>query len=148
MTSTLERKRNQQLEAQMQDAVVQHLELRAVPGLVFFHVPNGSKLGGARTRSGIPLAAIRMKRHGLRKGVSDLVFLRPDGVFFALELKAKGKRPTEEQHQFMGDVIEAHGYAAWTDSLDRALEILEAWQLIRPNIHSMSLTEQEKWPAA
>lgn len=131
MTPTLERKHNQQLEAKMQDAIVQHLELRAVPGLVFWHTPNSSKLGGTRTKSGIPLAAIRMKRHGLRKGVSDLVFLRPDGIFFALEIKTHGKKPSDEQHQFMADINAAGGYAAWTDSLDRALEILCAWSLIR-----------------
>jgi hypothetical protein len=63
--------------------------------------------------------------------VSDLVFLRPDGIMFSLELKSKGGRPSDEQYQFMDDVNAAGGYAAWTDDLDRALAILAAWQLIR-----------------
>ena len=131
MTPTLARKRNQHLEDDLQAALVQHIELRKVPGLVFWHTPNSSKLGGARTRSGVPLAAVRAKRLGLRAGVSDLVFLRPDGIMFSLELKSKGGRPSDEQYQFMDDVNAAGGYAAWTDDLDRALAILAAWQLIR-----------------
>ena len=115
----------------LQRAVVQHLQLRGVPGLVYFHCPNGSKLGGIRTRSGVPLAAIRLKTLGLRPGVSDLVFLRPDGIMFALELKSKGGAPSDEQYQFIDDINAAGGYAAWTDDLDRALEILKAWNLIR-----------------
>ena len=130
MTPTLERKRSRFEEDQFQTALVQHIELRKVPGLVYWHTVNSSKLGGARTKSGVPLAAIRAKRMGLRAGVSDLVFLRPDGILFTLELKSKGGRPTEEQHQFMADINAAGGYAAWTDSLDRALEILKAWSLI------------------
>lgn len=102
-----------------------------MPGLVYWHTVNSSKLGGARTKSGVPLAAIRAKRMGLRAGVSDLVFLRPDGILFTLELKSEGGRPTEEQYQFMDDINAAGGYAAWTDSLDRALEILRAWSLIQ-----------------
>ena len=131
MTPTLARKKSQFLEDQIQAALVQHIELRKVPGLVWWHTMNSSKLGGARTKSGVPLAALRAKRLGLRAGVSDLVFLRPDGIFMALELKSKGGRPSDEQYQFMDDVNAAGGYAAWTDDLDRALAILAAWQVIR-----------------
>jgi hypothetical protein len=130
MTPTLEAKHRRQIEAKIQDAVVQHLELRGQPGMLFWHTPNSSNLGGARTKSGVPLAAIRMKRHGLRKGVSDLVFLHK-GIFFALELKSPGGQPSESQDQFMAAVNDAGGYATWCDSLDRALRILESWGLLR-----------------
>ena len=43
MTPTLARKKSQFLEDQIQAALVQHIELRGVPGLVYFHVPNSSK---------------------------------------------------------------------------------------------------------
>jgi hypothetical protein len=131
MTPTLARKKSRHEEDAVQMALVQHIELRKVPGLVWWHTPNSSKMGGKVTKSGVPLAAIRAKKMGLRAGVSDLVFLRPDGILFTLELKSKGGHPTEEQHCFMDDVELAGGYAAWTDSLDRALEILKAWELIR-----------------
>jgi hypothetical protein len=131
MTPTLARKKNRYEEDQFQMALVQHIELRKVLGLVYFYVPNSSKMGGKVTKSGVPLSAIRAKKMGLRAGVSDLVFLRPDGIMFVLELKSTGGRPTDEQHNFMDDVNAAGGYAAWTDSLDRALMILTSWGLIR-----------------
>ena len=133
MTPTLNYKRQRYAEDQFQMALVQHIELLKVPGVVYWHTVNSAKLGGARTRSGVPLAAIRAKRMGLRAGVSDLVFLRPDGIMFTLELKSKGGHPTLEQYHFMDEINAAGGYAAWTDDLDRALLILEAWQLIRPS---------------
>jgi hypothetical protein len=111
-------------------AVVQHLELRGQPGLVYWHTPNGSKLGGARTNSGVPLAAIRLKKMGLRPGVSDLVFLYR-GKFFALELKAGSNRPDDAQRAFIESVVAAGGQAAWANSLDAALALLERWGLIR-----------------
>ena len=132
MTPTLRYKRQRYAEDQFQMALVQHIELLKVPGVVYWHTVNSAKLGGSRTRSGVPLAAIRAKRMGLRAGVSDLVFLRPDGIMFTLELKSKGGYPTLEQYHFMDEINAAGGYAAWTDDLDRALLILEAWQLIRP----------------
>ena len=130
MTPTLARKKSQFLEDQIQMALIQHIELRKVPGLVYFHVPNSSKLGGARTRSGVPLAAIRAKRLGLRAGVSDLVFLH-EGKFFALELKSAKGKPSSEQLQFMTDVTAAGGQARWADGIDAALGVLTEWGLLR-----------------
>ena len=130
MTPTLARKKSQFLEDQIQMALIQHIELRKVPGLVYFHVPNSSKLGGARARSGVPLAAIRAKRLGLRAGVSDLVFLH-EGIFYALELKSKGKKPSSAQFAFLDAVRMAGGIDFWTDDLDKALRWLEQFKLIR-----------------
>ena len=130
MTPTLARKKSQFLEDQIQAALVQHIELRKVPGLVFWHTPNSSKLGGARTKSGVPLAAIRAKRLGLRAGVSDLVFLHK-GKFHALELKSDTGRPSKEQAAFIEDVIAAGGTACWANSLDAALAALKNWGLLR-----------------
>jgi hypothetical protein len=130
VTPTLARKRNQHLEDDLQPALVQHIELRKVPGLVYWHCPNGAKLGGARTRSGVPLAAIRAKRLGLRAGVSDLVFLHK-GKFHALELKSDTGRPSKEQAAFIEDVIAAGGTACWANSLDAALAALLNWGLLR-----------------
>ncbi len=129
MTPTLARKKQQHVEDQIQMAVVQHLQLRGVPGLLFWYTPNGSKLGGARTKSGMPLAAIRGKKLGLLSGVSDLLFWRA-GTLYALELKSPGGRPSIEQHAFLDSVVAEGGYAMWTDDLDRALDILESWGLL------------------
>jgi hypothetical protein len=132
MIPTLARKKRRHVEDQIQAAVVQHLELRGQPGLVWWHTPNGSKLGGARTKDGIPLAAIRGKKLGLKSGVSDLVFLHR-GKFYALELKGPSGSPSDAQSGFIEAVIAAGGLACWSNSLDGALTALENWGLLRPS---------------
>jgi hypothetical protein len=47
-------------EAQIQRAVIQHLKARAVPGLVYFHVPNGGSRG--------KIEAAKFKAMGVRAG--------------------------------------------------------------------------------
>ena len=93
MTPTLERKRSRFEEDQFQSALVQHIELRKVPSLVYWHTVNSSKLGGARTKSGVPLAAIRAKRNGVAAGVSDWCFYDRMGSCSPSNSKAKAADP-------------------------------------------------------
>jgi hypothetical protein len=141
MTPTLKAKQQQHLEDKMQETVCAHLRIRGVPDMLFWHTPNSSKMGGKRTSSGVPLAALRLKRQGMLAGVSDLVFLH-NATFYALELKVKPNKPTDAQFEFMDRVKAAGGYAHWTDSLERALKILEAWGLIRPDINRLEPAEK------
>jgi len=109
-------------EAQVHSAVVEHLRLRAKPGVLFLHPANGEhrdKITGAK-----------LKRMGVLVGASDLL-LWHDGNSFALELKAPGGRPSEAQLEFMARFNDAGGYSASAEGLDRALEVLERWQLLR-----------------
>lgn len=129
------KKQRKRPEDAIQTALVKHIQKRAMPGLVWWRVPNDSKLGGRRTKSGVPFEAIRNKKLGLRKGVSDLHFLYR-GRFYALELKAPGNPPTVEQMQFISDVNAAHGHACIAHGLDRAIRCLEVWDLIRPDASS------------
>lgn len=112
-------------EDQIQRAVVQHLRMRGVPGLVFFHVPNGGRRGKVE-------GAI-FKAMGVRAGVSDLI-LAHSNKFFALELKAEGGRATESQLAFLQDFDRAGAFTALATGLDAALRTLEAWGLIRPEV--------------
>lgn len=116
-------------EQDLHRAVVAHLKTRGAPGLVWWHTPNGAFLGGKRNRKGMAIQGAIMKSLGARAGVSDLVFLYR-GHFYALELKAPGNKPTEHQYEFMDDVKDADGFAAWSDNLDRAIGILEIWGLL------------------
>jgi hypothetical protein len=52
-------------EAAIQQAVFAHLRMRAAPGVVAFHVPNG----GYRR----PVEAARLKGLGVRAGVPDVI---------------------------------------------------------------------------
>lgn len=109
-------------EERLQKAIVQHLMLRGVKWLVWYHVPNGVS-SSARTGA-------RMKQMGLRSGVADLYFFLPSGQSCWLELKAKGKYPTAEQKAFRDAVRASGGHWEFTRGLDDALHILSQWGAI------------------
>lgn len=118
-------------EDDMQAALVQHIEARKYPDVVYWHNVNSSRMGGKRTATGVPLEAIRLKKLGFRKGVADLSFVRR-GNFYAIELKAGDKaRPTVEQMAFISDVNAAGGHGVICHDLDRAIRCLECWGLLR-----------------
>jgi hypothetical protein len=124
-------RRRAQPEAQLQRAIVRHLEARAVPGLVWFHVPQGNKLGGKISANGIAIQGAINRGLGVKRGVSDLIFLH-DSKFYALELKIEGRIPTAEQLEFIDKVNAAGGFACWCAGLDAALRVLEeGWKLLR-----------------
>lgn len=110
------------LEDKIQEAIASHLRLRGVPGLVWWHTANGGKRNARE--------AARLKKHGVRAGVSDLVLFYA-GNLFALELKAPGNRPTVSQLEFLSDVDKQGGYTAWVEGLDRALACLKSWGLVK-----------------
>lgn len=118
-----------QPEDTLQRTVVSHIQARGVPGLVFWHTPNSSKLGGKRV-NGIPLEAIRLKKLGLRAGVSDLMFVH-DSKIFAMELKVRPNKPTESQLTFLSDLERAGGYTSVCYDVDTALDALFMWGLIK-----------------
>jgi hypothetical protein len=112
-------------EQSIQRAVVEHLRVRGVSRLLWFHPANG----GWRSRTeGAILSGI-----GVRPGVSDLILLHA-GRAFALELKTDTGRPTAAQMQFVSDFHAAGGTAAIVNGLDQALRVLETWQLLRGRV--------------
>jgi VRR-NUC domain len=106
----------------IQRAVFQHIKLRGVPGLVAIHVPNG----GYRR----PTEARIMKSLGVTAGVPDLL-LWHDGKAFAMELKAAAGRITEAQLEMLNRLSEAGVFTCVCHGLDKALAVLEAWNLLR-----------------
>ena len=96
------------------------LRLSLAPGWVWFHPANGE----FRDR----VAGARLKRMGVRPGVSDFILIAPpDGCVHALELKRGGLKPTPEQLEFLHEVKAAGGHANWASSFDGAVQILKAW---------------------
>lgn len=70
-------------EFDLQKFAVTLLRFNAIPGVIFFHVPNGEY------RS--PRTGARLKAMGVMPGVADLVVIKPNGLVYFLELKtAKG----------------------------------------------------------
>jgi hypothetical protein len=113
-------------EQDIHRAVIGHLKLRAMPGLVYWHAPMGMH-AGSKVQGAI------MKGLGARAGVCDLILVHRGNVY-GLELKAEGGRVTEPQIEFMQDLDRAGGFTAVATGIDQALNTLEAWQLIRPAV--------------
>jgi VRR-NUC domain len=109
-------------ETAIQCTVVQHLNARAVPGLLFWHTPNG----GYRSK----YEAVTFKAMGVKAGVSDLILFHT-GKLYCLEIKAKGGRASDEQLAFISDVDRAGAYTALATGLDACLATLEAWGLLK-----------------
>jgi hypothetical protein len=124
--------RRQQPEHAIQVALVQHLRLRVKPSVLWWHTPNGGRRDA--------VTGAMLKRAGTLAGVSDLLAFRPGACpdcssarleGFALELKADGGRPTDSQLDFQAKFNECGGHSAVCDDLNRALAVLESWQLLR-----------------
>jgi hypothetical protein len=115
-------RRLQPSEAQVHNAVVALLRLRAKPDVLWLHVP----MGGARDAK----TGAMLKRMGALAGASDLL-LWHQGNSFALELKAEGGRPSEAQLDFTARFNDAGGHSAIAVGVDRALAVLESWGLLR-----------------
>jgi hypothetical protein len=111
------------VEQDMQRAVVAHLRTRGVPGLLFWHTPQGAHYS-SRVQGAI------MQGLGVLPGVADLLLMH-DNKVFALELKAPGEKPTVDQKAFLLAFWENGGYAEYRDSLDGAIKQLEEWKLLR-----------------
>lgn len=114
-------KRNH-IEDKIQIAVADHLRVRAMPGVVWWHTPNG----GVRHIG----AAMKFKRMGVRAGVSDiLAFYRKE--MFCLEIKAPLGNPTEDQLKYKSDMEAQGAFGCIAHGLDQAIACLEAWGLLR-----------------
>jgi hypothetical protein len=119
------RRRRRRPEDAIQRAIVQHYRQRAAPGVFMFAVPNG----GARS----PVEAAIMKSTGTTAGVPDTIWIK-NGQVFALEIKAEGGRPTEIQLATIAAMEAAGAYCCIAEGLDRALAVLEGWQLLRGRV--------------
>ena len=120
MERLMPRRRNP--ETAIQCTVVKHLHTRAVPGLMWWHTPNG----GYRNKS----EAVLLKAMGVKAGVSDLIFFHT-GQLYCLEIKAQGGRASEEQLAFIADVDRAGACTALATGLDACRATLETWGLLK-----------------
>lgn len=115
-------------EDDVQIALVEHLRLRAMPGVVFYLIRNHGKRSVAAHR--------KDARMGLRKGASDLGFIiPPNGTAGLLELKVGKNKPTPEQEQFGREAVTAGAFHAVVWGLDDALRILTAWGVLKPDLN-------------
>jgi len=118
-------RRAQPNEAQIHRSVCEHLHLRALPDVLWLHVPNGERRD--------KITGAKLKRMGVLAGASDLLIWHR-GNSFALELKASGRRLSEAQLAFMARFNDAGGHTAVAEGIDGALACLEAWGLLRGRV--------------
>jgi hypothetical protein len=110
-------------EQEIHRSLVQHLRLRAVPSLFWFHCPSGAYFGGKRQ------GAI-MKGLGWIAGIPDLMLIHQSQPL-GLELKREGGRLTVEQKHCMAALERAGATCAVAHGLDEAIDQLQGWGLLR-----------------
>lgn len=54
------------------------------------------------------------------------------GASAALELKRRGEKPRDKQTAWLEHLAAAGWLTGWADSVERALELLEGWGMLRP----------------
>jgi hypothetical protein len=117
-------RKRRQPEQDIQRAVVEHLQARAVRGLFFFHVPNG----GVRSKAEAAIFA----GLGVVPGVPDLAIIH-NGRCFGLELKTEERGPhlSPTQIETQRLMREAGVTIATAHGLDAAVRQLESWGVLR-----------------
>jgi hypothetical protein len=116
------RRRRRRPEQDLQRAVLEHLELCAVPNCYWFHVGNG----GWRS----PVEAKVLKSLGVRPGVPDLILIY-GGKTFGLELKTEIGKLTSVQRTAHVLMRAAGAEVEVAYGIDEALELLRRWQILR-----------------
>jgi hypothetical protein len=112
-------------EQAIQRAVFEHFRMRAAPGVLAWHTPNG----GARRKT----EAAILKGLGVVAGIPDVLAVK-NGQLFALELKPENGRLTETQERTLTALRDAGAAATHCHGLDQALQILERWGLLRGHV--------------
>jgi hypothetical protein len=118
------RRRRAQPEQQIQRAIVAHLSARGAKNMFWFSIPNG----GHRRK----VEAATLKATGTRPGVPDMAFIYEGRIHF-LEIKTEVGRASEHQLKAIADINDAGGYAVIGSGLDRCLQILERWNILKGN---------------
>lgn len=87
---------------------------------VFFHVPNSGK----RSR----IEGYNNKLSGVLAGVSDLIVVRPQGRTGWIEVKDKGKKPSNVQVEFAERLAQLGHRVHLVDCIEQIMPIIEEWK--------------------
>lgn len=122
-------------EQTLQRAVLAHLQWRARAGVWWCHLANG----GWRS----PIEAKILKALGVVAGAPDLLIVA-DGRAYFLELKAPRGRVSAAQRECHEALRAAGAAVAIADNIDEALELLQSWEILRPNLSSQTAKAFQK----
>jgi len=104
-------------ESRAQEAIVAFLRRALPPRYRVISVPNGGYAADPKTVG-------RLKREGLHPGAPDLIVMRNDGWFAALEIKSETGRLGDNQAEFLDWLAAGGASAAVVRSLDEAVAVL------------------------
>jgi hypothetical protein len=122
------RKKQRHVESGFQAKFLAKIEPMLLPDIHVYAVPNG----GFRLFT----EAIRLKNEGVKKGITDLVFLAPKGVVAWLETKttAKGSRLDDEQIGFRSICLRlGHRWGTYK-TIEEGVAQLRAWGFLREGL--------------
>jgi hypothetical protein len=114
------------IERRVHIAIADTIRIGIEPGWIWWHTPNG-ELRSDETGA-------LLQRMGVQSGISDFLFLDPLSRLFALELKRKGKKPTDAQKAFLMHVALGSGDAKWVDNFDDAITVLKRWGVLSERV--------------
>lgn len=111
-------------ETKLHIAIVDLLKATALPGVIWWHTPNGGKRSKRE--------AAKLKEMGVRAGVPDLIICQPNGRIWFMEIKTPKGRVSDDQKAFIHDV-EANGFAPVfvVRSIAEAAECFTIWGAVR-----------------
>lgn len=75
-----------------------------------------------------------------QKGTADILGILPDGKFLAIEVKSEKGRVTDEQAQFIDDILHRNGFAIIARSLDEVIAAVTAYLDEMEVMHVMNQT--------
>src|SRR5215831_13763642 len=111
-------------EHDLQIAILDYLTVKGRPELEWRAIPNGDLRH--------PRVAMRLKDEGVKPGTPDLFILLDDGRTGWMELKAKHGVLSPAQKGFAAKALRLGHHWAMARSLDQAIPILKAWNVLRP----------------
>ena len=110
-------------EHQEQCAVVEWLQWR---NITFFAVPNSNNMSNANRLQAMRMA-VKLKKEGVRAGVSDLVIVGYDRILFVEMKRLYGGKEREEQEKFRTEVIALNHQAIVCKGAEAAIKAIESW---------------------
>jgi VRR-NUC domain len=114
-----------QSESILQQQCVKWFRLQ-YPDIMLISIKNSSKMGGKKTKTGVPLEAIRAKKEGVTAGVADLMILNNTefhGAIF-IELKTKNGKQSKKQREFEMYCFKKGYYYLIIKSLEEFIETI------------------------
>lgn len=103
-------------EQNIQKAIIDYLRIKRY--VVFKHHSTGFTVRDGK------VAAFRYSE----KGISDIIACSPQGTFVAIEVKRPGGKPTDEQIQFIKQIILNGGIAFVAHSIDETIQRLASFE--------------------